>query len=670
MNSFKLYNINVFPGYLEFYNCGEPYGGHPRSSHLYHKSTLWQETGEKYLSNYWTEFVCIDDWEAQLPENSKISKIVIHIPVSKHSRTVDSYELDIRPKRDSKNGVIAKCDKRDELEFVFDSEQGLREFKGSLSITLEKFRPKWDIDNGAFAYCYFPGTLKNAVLWYYVNSEKRPYFEFFYEFKAPNKPEGLSPKSDTINPRGDILFTWNTKTPQQAFELQYKTEETNWVTVRRDTSDRQFKLEANKISKKTGTVDWRVKIKDNSGKWSDWATSYFTLEISKQEPPIILAPKGDYVKSDKPILFEWVFVGAATEKQQAFEIQYTLNGQQWKTVKETTERNNYNLTETKGLISALGKWKIKVTNNFGETSEFSEEATFQIIGTPIPPQILEVTDNNFPNVRWNTKEQESYYLEILDSKENLIYSSGLVVGYKQEHRVKKFLETGGYTLRLKTVNLYGLESEVMNFTFSISDKQIKAPSINLFKSNYFIKISSDTKDGVVERNGEIVGKLSDGEYFDYTIANDKRYAYRIIKVENNNGANSKTKGTSTHFSGNTIANLSNLSEFLILKWNLDNAPERSINYEAEKSEIEIIGRDYPFIEFGSIKKEEFGYSFIINAEELDRLRTINFTKEEVLFRDYYGRNVVGVLDALSIRKLKVNKYQVSFKITRTRIKYE
>lgn len=677
MNSFKLYNINIFPGLMKFYDASRPLRHGDGTIYMFNQTELAHDGNSKYLSEWWSEFVCIDDWESELPENAHISKIIVHIPIVRQSNTMDTYDMRVSPKRDSRNFSDVVVFKSNELQLTFDSEQGLKEFKGSLSIALNKYywpepsmtTPDWSIYGTPYHRGFDRDDISNSLVWYSTNY-KRPYFEFFYEYKAPNKPDGLAPKSDTINPRGEIIFTWNTKSAQQVFELQYRVNAENWVTVRRDTADRIFKLAANKISQKTGTVDWQVRIKDASGKWSNWATSYFSLGIVEQTPPIILSPKGDYVKSGDIVLFEWVFVGATSEKQQSFELQYTLDGTKWNTVKQNTDEEKYLLEDTKGLTSGLGRWKIKITNNFGETSEFTEEATFQIIGAPIAPQIISVSDNNFPTVKWNTKEQESYYLNVLDREDNVVYESGLVISYKKEHRVSKFLEPGRYTLELRTVNLYGISSEKMRYSFTISDKKIKEPSLNVFKSDYFIKINSDAENGMVERNGEIVGNISNGEYIDYTVANNKVYQYRVIKIENDDGANSKIKGISTHFSGNTICTLNNLSEYLVLKWNLDEAPDRSFSCKLEKSDIELIGNEFPYFEFGSIKTEEYGYTFVVDVEDLEKLQKINYTKEEVLFRDYYGKNIVGVLDALAIKKLKINKYQVSFKLIRTRLKYE
>lgn len=687
MPSFKLYNTNVIPGIIQYRDCEYHDIDKYHDIYQWRSMYLFTKDNEKYLSKEWTEITCIDDWDAQIPENAYVTKISLVFPSSKNIKLADYYLGYASAKKDSEFKSEYKADKGDQVRIEFTSEMGIKEFKGSLFITMkannankhtngyisgtiqdpdksEKNIYGWDIA------CFFEDSIENEFYWYYVDGDNRPYFEFEYQFKAPEKPGSLVPSGDVINPRGEILFTWNTKTSQNAFELRYKTNDTSWVTVRRDTSTRSYTLAENTIKDKEGTVDWEVRVKDLSGKWSDWSSSYFVLGVLPQEPPIQIAPKGDFVKSGDPILFEWAFVASSSEKQKSFELQYSFNNEPWETVSEITDRNNYLLTDTKGLISSVGRWRIKVTNSFDEVSEYSDIATFQIIGAPTPPQITKISDTSYPLVEWQTKEQESYYLKIYDKNNMQVFDSGLIVSYEKKYKVPKFLPSGKYIFSLTVVNIYGIPSEPTEYTFIISEKEIEKPTFRLFKSNYYIKIFSDIENGKVIRNNQEIGDLIDGEFYDYSIANNKVYEYKVLKLIDGNGRYSDTKAVKTNFVANTIALVSNLEDFILLKWNIDDKPTRQSSYEIEKSEIQILGREYPIIEYGDYKNEVYNYQFTVDIETLNRMKNIVYSKEEILFRDYYGTNIVGDISDFSVSKLKIDKYQISFKIIRTSDNYE
>lgn len=147
-----------------------------------------------------------------------------------------------------------------------------------------------------------------------IESEHPPYAIAEYEFFPPKPADSLSPENKTVNPRTPIRFSWNTRISQIEFELSYRLNGGPYQIITQKTSNRFYELAADSFSQSSGTVNWRIRVKDGLDVWSEYKEASFTLGVPEQAPPRLVYPTGSYVKNNEPLTFSWAFVADTIEK--------------------------------------------------------------------------------------------------------------------------------------------------------------------------------------------------------------------------------------------------------------------------------------------------------------------------------------------------------------------
>lgn len=515
-------------------------------------------------------------------------------------------------------------------------------------------------------------TIENAknflVPYDSYNDSNPPYAIVEYGFNKPKSADSLTPDNKTVNPRTPIRFTWNTKIAQTVYELSYSINGRSYKTITKTTVDRFYNMPADTIKDFSGSVNWKVRVKDESDTWSDYQEASFTLGVPEQIAPRLIYPTGSYIKNTEPLEFSWAFVTDTIEEQKSYELQYRINNGDWKSISEETSRTNYTLNDIRSFGTSTGQWRVRVTNNYGEESQWSEIGKFQVYGVPPRPQIVSVSNKNLPTIKWYSDQQEMFRIRIIDKDNNCIYDSDFILDYaNKEFKIPKIINNGKYTFTLTIKNKYGIDSEKAELTQEIEVINKKEVDFNIFKSDYFLELVSKESNFSVIRDGKTIGKSKDGVFKDYTGANGKYYDYQIM-IESDDEINlSKVMKAKVDFIGCTLANINNLSDFIVLRYNVDNLPNRSLELSINANEIEIEGSKYPFIEYGDTVLDQKSYDFFIK----DKVKLTNMIerKEEFLLRDYYGDNICGVIKNIGLNKNRFG-YELNFTILRTSDKYE
>ena len=647
----------------------------------------------KYNTHIETLLSLTQDLKLFLPDNTYVKKVELYLYLTGNGLEYIKNPADIQlslqngePENPNFNGKLINGKyKTHSFEkgynvFSYDPDMGImdgkiRSFCISIftqSIKYSEF-PVTKFKSKNYDYINYQGFTEeniNRILTTYHSERDSnpPYIIVEYGFNKPKSADSLAPENKTVNPRTPIRFTWNTKIAQTAYELSYSVNGGSYKTITKTTVDRFYNMPADTIKDSSGFVNWKVRVKDESDTWSNYQEASFILGVPEQIAPRLIYPTGSYIKNTEPLEFSWAFVTDTIEEQKSFELQYRINNEDWKSISEETNRTNYKLKDIRSFGTSTGQWRVRVTNNYGEESQWSEIGKFQVYGVPPRPQIVSVSNKNLPTVKWYSDQQEMFRIRVIDNDNNCIYDSDFILDYaNKEFKIPKVINNGKYTFTLTIKNKYGIDSEKAELTQEIEVINKKEIDFNIFKSDYFLEIVSKEPNFSVIRDGKIIGKSEDGVFKDYTGANGKYYKYQIM-VESDDEINlSKVIKAKVDFIGCTLAIVNNPSDFIVLRYNIDNLPGRSLEISINANEIEIEGSKYPFIEYGDTVLDQKSYNFFIK----DKVRLANMIekKEEFLLRDYYGDNICGLIKNIGLNKNRFG-YELNFIILRTSDKYE
>lgn len=480
-------------------------------------------------------------------------------------------------------------------------------------------------------------------------SSNPPYVELEYEYNEPKSGYNLAPNGIVVNTRTPVRFSWNSLVEQKGFELKYRVDGGEWHSITKTTRDRFYDMPPGTIRESSGTVEWIVRVMEESGEYSELTSATFTIGTVPQSVPRLSSPVGDYIKNGKPITFEWDFVKNTVEEQKAYEIEISLPNET-KTIKETSSRTSHTV-DLKITDSIVVYWKMRVQNNFDDWSDWTERVSFQTIGIPPAPQIMNIDNSNRPTVKWNSREQEAFKLSVEDMKGNVVFITKDILGATvREFKIDKVIPNGKYLFKLSILNAYAIYSEITEYTHIIEPTPIEKPTITIYKSNYFVEITSDYLEGEVLRDGKVIGKLKDGKFRDYTGANCKTYSYQVRAFKDDIVGLSDKKGCVTEFGEfNTLTTVDKLDDFFLIKYGLNESIKKVYSFEVQGAAISLEGKKYPFYEFDNHAMASFNLSFYLeNIDQVIKLQSLVEKKKEFLLRENRGTNRQGTIQGVNV----------------------
>jgi len=363
-----------------------------------------------------------------------------------------------------------------------------------------------------------------------------------------------------------------------------------------------------------------------------------TYEDVEQLAPTITYPSDVYVRQGEPVLFSWVYnsLTAATQASVTLE---------WK-AESATEYNVLNLTQTAQSYMAdiefpagTIDWRIKVTNDVGETSAYSN-AKFVVIGKPSAPIITDVKNRALTEITWNASDQCVYDIAITDSVGNILLSETVHSG-ETTYKPQMFLANGTYNIRLRTKNSIELWSDYVSKTITINAVAPVQPTLALLPETAKVTISAGhavgTKAAVLRsENGkdfEIISVLEDGvtDFVDNTVKSGVSYTYKV-RAYAEGYADSASRSVSFNFEGMYLQGGGTLIH-------LTKAEDTFLTHsEALSQDVALTfysGRKKPVAERGEHRTRTVQKKAFISFEEKDLFETIA-ASEDAFYRDKDG----------------------------------
>lgn len=411
---------------------------------------------------------------------------------------------------------------------------------------------------------------------------------------------------------------------------------------------------------------------DLYGEIAGWEINHLpTLEIDysdvEQLAPDPSYPVGAYVSENTDLLFSWSWRAETKAVQAAVQLEYKLaSAQSWTVVSLTQTTHTYTLSG--GLPQGAYQWRIKGTNDAGETSGYSETAEFTVIGKPAAPVINTPANKALTEITWEASDQNSYDITLTDSNSVVLINETVassVASYKPQMLLK-----GSYTVGIRYRNSSGLSSDWTYKTFTINASGPSTPAMQLYGDGETVKVivtlatSTDYVLMRAEDDGNndyaIVGKFSGASFIDDTFKLNTPYAYKVRAY------------ASGGYTDSAVERYKCESERVVLQASdktliLSKSENEFLPYaEDSKTEMAVFrcpGRRYPVVEHSEVDSWIFSSSLFVTEAEKDTLKEI--AKEDYIwYRDYSGRAFPVAIQTLAFNRYMNEGYTANIEFVR------
>ena len=211
------------------------------------------------------------------------------------------------------------------------------------------------------------------------------YIEVVYN--ADPTVTSTSPNNSGFVEDEPIPFTWSYNSPisepQASATIEYKlASASTWTTATSSGTSTTWTLSAGLPA---GSYQWRVKAADGNGNTSAYsAVKSFT--VAEQAAPTPTYPVDTGLPAYAPIAFAWTFnkpSSASAATQASATLQYRERGSNiW--IEEEITGTSTTWTLSAGLSVGQYEWHVKIENNFGNESSYSNIKYFQIVAQSAP----------------------------------------------------------------------------------------------------------------------------------------------------------------------------------------------------------------------------------------------------------------------------------------------
>lgn len=481
----------------------------------------------------------------------------------------------------------------------------------------------------------------------------------------PGKPINLLPTLPQ-NPRGSIEFSWwhvagQADDPQNAWELAIKQGTATIKTVT-GTTENKYVLPANTITVYS-PITMTVRTSSLYSGYGTTSSQTITIRSTPPNKPLLRFPVGIPLAGADGITLQWLYSSDYDTTWTKFDYQYRINGQAW--ITGTTVMQS---ATTQGIdYASTVEWQVRAYGELGDVGEWSDIVQFQTIGRPPTPVITGVTNSNRPVISFSAKDILSFEISVLDDKEIEIYNSKNVLFTAFNYQLTELLANGRYVARIRYSSLYGERSEWGIRPFIIDRTPLTPIKLRISNNQDLsntLFLSNGTKTKYIYRNGVRIAKTTSNSWTDYGAEVQRENIYHVVNVDTDwNFAISSNARNILDFKHTTIASVNNLNEPLLLVYQINNMPSKSMAIEQEKKLTKITGRKHPVIEFGEHISQTFEFSFHVTEEEKNRLIYLTNITDILLLRDWRYGNFYGDITSIANIEAFKNGFNMSFGFT-------
>lgn len=396
--------------------------------------------------------------------------------------------------------------------------------------------------------------------------------------------------------------------------------------------------------------------------------AYLTVDYEDvpQAAPGPAYPVGTYVNENTDLLFSWAWNSSTQAVQVAVQLEYKLASAQSYTVVSLTQ-TAHSYTLVGGLPQGAYVWRIKGTNDAGETSDYSNVAEFTVIGKPGVPVINNPTNAALTTITWQATDQNSFDITLKDSDGKIILSDARASSATSY--TPSLLLKGTYTVGIRYRNSSGLASDWAYKVFSITAAGPTKPGLTLYGEaenarlvitresniNYVIMRAEDET-----RDFEIIGVFDADTYIDKTAKFNTGYSYKVRAYATAGYTDSEV----AHFRCNSEKVAIQTADLDIF---LDRSEEEFLPYNEEATRematYKCPGRQYAIVEHS--ESDEVIFSTSLFVTEKQKAQVTEIAKEDyIYYRDYSKRAFPVAIRRLSFSRFMKEGYIANIEFIR------
>lgn len=450
----------------------------------------------------------------------------------------------------------------------------------------------------------------------------------------------------------ELTFSW-ISTNQQKYEVEIYKDDSK-VKNYSGTTAMSVSITNNTLT--TGLHRFRVRVAFKD-RWTDWKE--ITATLTETLPSIgAFEPDGVITERDNPTRVWWT----------------SQNQSKWKLVIDESTTYTGTTEKEKILIAGAlqtGKHRMVLTVTYrtsaGVEKHVTKKAEWIVQGRPPTPTITSSSTfvTSRPTIIWDTQDQQGYTLEVLKGVE-VVYSTEQQNGLVVKHKINTYLENGVYTVRVKVINQYSLESDWGTKQITINaqiDGDIDLDTL-LIKEAVRLKWANPSNKFIkfyIIRNDEVIAKTTDTSYVDYTVFGECKYKVRGITV-NDVYRDSNICYERCDIRHGIAATIDQLDESVDV-----GLTRNEFNFEAsislESNTIMLSGRELPVTIFGEHSTNTFSLKFVGD----NQLKFLSMCKKRVPF--LYRDNVQKLYITITTPTYRIDKLGLEYGIQAIEVDY-
>ena len=435
-----------------------------------------------------------------------------------------------------------------------------------------------------------------------------------------------------------------------------------------DNQDIYFALQMNVLPGLPSGYSYESNTYAQIGSLASGNAAYLTIDYEDvpQAAPGPAYPVGTYVNENTNLLFSWAWNSSTQAVQAAVQLEYKLaSAQNYTVVSLTQTAHSYTLVG--GLPQGAYVWRIKGTNDAGETSDYSNVAEFTVIGKPGVPVINNPTNAALTTITWQATDQNSFDITLKDSEGKIILSD--TKASSATSYTPSLLLKGTYTVGIRYRNSSGLSSDWAYKVFSITAAGPTKPGLTLYgeAENARLVITRESNISYVimraedeTRDFEIIGVFDADTYIDKTAKFNTGYSYMVRAY----ATAGYTDSDVAHFRCNSDKVAIQTADLDIF---LDRSEEEFLPYNEEATRematYKCPGRQYAIVEHSESDEVVFTTSLFVTEKQ--KAQVTEIAKEDyIYYRDYSKRAFPVAIRRLSFSRFMKEGYIANIEFIR------